>query len=272
MPKYLVFMDLDGTLLSNDHTSVSKRNKETIERLQKQGVIFYISTGRMYELAKITRNLLNDQVRLISSNGAVFEGANGREVTKLGSEAVELAYKICHVNHLPMMLFTPEEAYFTEKIPQFIAQNAGNFDEAFGYKKVEDFDELKSISDQITNGVVLSRGDMAELDDVRQKLSDSGLLRLSSSGVDNIEMIPLNTDKGTAVQAIQKEWNIDRDHTFVFGDGMNDVGMMQEAKMSVAMGNALKEVKKVANYTTETNVNDGIAVFLENFFAERPLD
>ena len=49
---------------------------------------------------------------------------------------------------------------------------------------------------------------------------------------------------------------------------MNDVGMMKQAKYSVAMGNALPEVKEIANFETDTNINDGLAKFLENFFKE----
>ncbi|GEO63104.1 HAD family hydrolase [Companilactobacillus nantensis] len=266
MPKYLVFMDLDGTLLSSDHKHISVRTKSTIERLQKHDVMFYISTGRMYELAKITQGLLNPNVHMITSNGAVFDGPAGQEVTHMGAKAVELAYQVTQVNKLPMMLFTPKEAYFTEKIPHFIAQNAGNFDEAFGYKEIKSLDELKEVASEITNGVVLSKGDLTELTQAHDKMAESKLLRLSSSGPDNIEMIPLKTDKGTAVKRIQLERGVDADHTFVFGDGMNDVGMMKEAKYSVAMGNGLAEVKEIANYVTETNANDGLAKFLENFF------
>ncbi|AYE38335.1 HAD family hydrolase [Companilactobacillus zhachilii] len=267
MPKYLVFMDLDGTLLC-DHKHISVRTKSTIERLQRHDIMFYISTGRMYELAKITQGLLNPNVHMITSNGAVFDGPAGQEITHLGGKAVELAYEVTQVNKLPMMLFTPEEAYFTEKIPRFIAQNTGNFDEAFGYREIKSFAELKEVESEITNGVVLSRGNMSELNQAREKMAETKLLRLSSSGVDNIEMIPLKTDKGTAVRRIQLERGVDADHTFVFGDGMNDVGMMKEAKYSVAMGNALAEVKKIANYETDTNDNDGLAKFLENFFKD----
>lgn len=266
MPKYLVFMDLDGTLLESDHKHISERNKSTIEFLQQRDVMFYIATGRMYELARITRARLNSQVRMITSNGAVFDGKDGREITKLGGTAVELAYQISQINKLPIMFFTPKKAYFSEKIPHFIAQNAGNFDDAFGYREIKGLLDLQKVENEITNGVILSRGSMDELDQARVKLNASGLLRVSSSGPDNIEMIPLNTDKGTAVRQIQQEQGVDYDHTFVFGDGMNDVGMMKEAKMSVAMGNGLEEVKKQANNVTSTNVEDGLAVFLENYF------
>ncbi|MQS75193.1 HAD family hydrolase [Companilactobacillus halodurans] len=266
MPKYLVFMDLDGTLLSADHKHISKRTKSVIEKLQKQDVQFYIATGRMYELARITQELLNPKVKMITSNGAVFDGRNGQEITKLGGKVVEMAYKITQVNKLPMMLFTPKKAYFTERIPDFIAQNAGNFDDSFGYREINNLSELKEIEDEITNGVVLSRGKDSELKEAHDNLLKTKMLRISSSNPRNLEMIPLKTDKGTAVRQIQLEQNVDSNHTFVFGDGMNDVGMMQEAKLSVAMGNGLKEVKKQANYVTEANVNDGLAIFLENYF------
>lgn len=273
MPKYLVFMDIDGTLLT-DHQYVSERTRATIERFQKQDVLFYIATGRMYELAKIVLDKVNADVRLVTSNGAVFEGAQGRELTKLGGAAVELAYLIARRDNLPMMLFTPDMAYYTEQIPRFVARNAANFDAdevSIGYEEVKSFTQLATIEDQITNGVILSREDMSRLDSAREKLTNSKLLRLSSSNPNNIEMIPLNTDKGTAVKQIQREQHVDAAHTFVFGDGLNDVGMMAEADLSVAMGNALPQVKKVANYVTDMNYNDGLALFLEKYFAAHPL-
>ncbi|KRN99665.1 hydrolase, had superfamily, cof family [Companilactobacillus kimchiensis] len=263
-------MDVDGTLMLN-HQNISQHTKDTIEKLQKKDIKFYIATGRMYELAMVAKNMLNHDVGLVTSNGAVFDGVNGREVTKLGNAAVELAYKVTQEAELPMMLFTPEKAYFTKKIPDFIARNAGNFDESFGYKEIENLAELIKIEDQITNGVILSRGNLSELVATREKLLASKLLRISSSSPDNLEMIPLNTDKGTAVKQLQLEQHVDPSHTFVFGDGLNDTGMMQEAELSVAMGNALPEVKKIANYETDTNINDGLAKFLERYFQKHPL-
>lgn len=272
MPKYLVFMDIDGTLLT-DHQYVSKRTKATIERLQHRDVQFYIATGRMYKLAATVRDKLNDDVQLVTSNGAVFDGIAGREVTKLGGAAVELAYLVARRDNLPMMLFTPDKAYYTEQIPRFIARNAANFDAgvaAIGYEEIKSFSQLARIEDEITNGVILSREDISRLDAAREKLVGSKLLRVSSSNPSNLELIPLGVDKGTAVKQIQRELSVDAAHTFVFGDGMNDVGMMAEAHYSVAMGNALPQVKKVANYVTDTNYNDGLAKFLENYFERQP--
>lgn len=271
MAKYLVFMDVDGTLLI-DHTYISNRTKKTIEKLQQQDVLFYIATGRMYELARIAQQMINSDVHLITANGAVFDGINGREITKLGAETVELTYRITQENHTPMILYTPETAYYTQQIPPFIAQTVGNFDSTkLGYQEIKNWSELKSIENDIINGVVVKKDEMSNLASVHEKLKSCQLMLLSSSSPDNLELIPLQTDKGTAIQKIQAEQQIDTKHTFVFGDGLNDLGMIEQADLSVAMGNALPAVKKAANYITGTNDNDGLADFLEQYFNKHPL-
>ena len=48
------------------------------------------------------------------------------------------------------------------------------------------------------------------------------------------------------------------------GDAGNDLHMIECAGMGVAMGNAFEEVKKAANYITDTNENDGVAKAIEH--------
>lgn len=134
------------------------------------------------------------------------------------------------------------------------------------YDSVADLDSLLAMSDQIINGIIVCQGAPALLATVKQRLAEQDVMSLSSSGPDNIELIPKGIDKATAIRQIQTLHGIDADHTFVFGDGQNDLGMLRAAKYSVAMGNALPEVKAVANYVTETNVNDGVAKFLQQHF------
>ena len=50
-----------------------------------------------------------------------------------------------------------------------------------------------------------------------------------------------------------------------FGDGMNDLTMLEYAGIGVAMGNAKEELKEIAQYTTLSNDQDGIAYALERF-------
>ena len=50
-----------------------------------------------------------------------------------------------------------------------------------------------------------------------------------------------------------------------FGDGHNDISMMRQAPISIAMGNAIDEVKEVATYITKSNQEDGIEYACKHF-------
>lgn len=52
-----------------------------------------------------------------------------------------------------------------------------------------------------------------------------------------------------------------------FGDEENAEGMLQSAGIGVAMQNAVPRIKEIANDTTASNANDGVALFLENYFS-----
>ena len=80
-------------------------------------------------------------------------------------------------------------------------------------------------------------------------------------------MIPLGVNKATAIQAVQNNLVIPQKNIISFGDGMNDLEMLQASGISVAMGNAVAELKKHAKFITDTNVEDGIANFLIDYFS-----
>lgn len=60
-------------------------------------------------------------------------------------------------------------------------------------------------------------------------------------------------------------YGLSLDEAMAFGDGGNDVPMVRDAALGVAMGNACDELKQVADYVTLSVDEDGIAVALEHF-------
>ncbi|KAF0394649.1 HAD-IIB family hydrolase [Pediococcus pentosaceus] len=81
-----------------------------------------------------------------------------------------------------------------------------------------------------------------------------------------MELIPKNINKSTAIKSIQQKFNIPSSRTISFGDGLNDIEMFQQSGISVAMGNSPETVKKYANHVTDSNLEDGIANFLIQYF------
>ena len=90
-------------------------------------------------------------------------------------------------------------------------------------------------------------------------------INVTASLSNNIELNSRDAHKGKALLELCRCLQIDPSQTMVFGDGLNDLTMLQTAALSVAMGNAVPQAKAVADYVTDTNDNDGVAKAIRRF-------
>ena len=82
----------------------------------------------------------------------------------------------------------------------------------------------------------------------------------------NCELSPRGIDKGVGVaRALEYLGRTGNARTFGFGDSGNDLGMLAAVETAVAMGNAMPEVKAVADYVTDDVVNDGTVTAMQHF-------
>lgn len=86
---------------------------------------------------------------------------------------------------------------------------------------------------------------------------------LKISGQHWVDISDEKANKGNALKAVQKRLQISKEQTLVFGDYHNDIEMIQEAGISFAMKNAHEEIKKIANFTTESNDDFGVEIVLK---------
>lgn len=82
------------------------------------------------------------------------------------------------------------------------------------------------------------------------------------------EILNKKASKGQAVQKLAKLLNISQHEVMAIGDHPNDYDMVQYAGIGVAMGNAVEEIKNIAQYITLTNNEDGVAKAIVNFVLE----
>jgi hydroxymethylpyrimidine pyrophosphatase-like HAD family hydrolase len=73
-----------------------------------------------------------------------------------------------------------------------------------------------------------------------------------------VDIYPKNTSKLTGIKAIANHFDLTLDDVITFGDGMNDLEMVQGVKMGIAMGNANPKVKEVAAMVTDSVNENGI--------------
>lgn len=81
-----------------------------------------------------------------------------------------------------------------------------------------------------------------------------------------VEYMPYKTNKGTGLIQLIKSLNISKDEVIAFGDGGNDLQLLQNSGWPVAMENACDELKPFAKIITKSNVEDGVADLLERIF------
>ena len=107
------------------------------------------------------------------------------------------------------------------------------------------------------------------LDDLKQALSDYDVLLI---GPEWLEIMPKGVSKASALKKICKRGGFTMDEIMAFGDAQNDIQMIESVGIGVAMGNAMEEVKAVANVVCDTNLNNGIGKTIDALLMGKEID
>ena len=101
---------------------------------------------------------------------------------------------------------------------------------------------------------------MSDIKKAKELLADNANITVTSSGPNNIEIMDKNATKGYALKQISEIYNIPLDNILAIGDNLNDEPMLKLVKYSVAMENAVPELKKISRYITDKpNSESGVA-------------
>ncbi|KRK70544.1 Cof-type HAD-IIB family hydrolase [Lacticaseibacillus nasuensis] len=269
MAPHLIISDIDGTL-AVDHTRVTPRTAATLSQLLDAGHEFYVASGRMYNLAHPIASQVDSRAEIIAANGAVYDFNGERVHHLLGAAALRATAEAAIAHRVTPMYFSDDQLFYITPPPADIQAGLEIFAPAENHIdliETGDVAGLLQYADRITNGLILSFTNVPALAEIRTALNAGGTLHVSASEPTNLELIPAHVDKAVAIRELQAKTGIPPERTIVFGDGLNDVGMLRAAGIAVAMGNALPEVKAVADHVTGANTEDGLAQFLETYFA-----
>ncbi len=260
----LVICDMDGTLLSSNHT-ISEYSKNIIAEINKKGIIFVIATGRPYLDAKFFRNQLGLKSFLITSNGAVAHNENDEEIIseKISEKFVnrildfEVDTKIYHRN-----IYKNDEWFIEYKIDGLDEFHA---ESGFPYH-IEDFNKFKN--NDITKFFYLGEADKIEILENRLKKEFSEDLTITISSSFCIELLKKGINKGNTIKKIAEYLNIPLKNAIAFGDGLNDYEMLNSVGKGFIMGNGSQRLKeKLPELEIIGTCNeDGVAKKLEEIF------
>ena len=114
-------------------------------------------------------------------------------------------------------------------------------------------------------------GHRIDIDEVKSVLEKYPELVAVTGGIRNIEVSDKKATKGAALMALADDLGVHPSEIIAFGDSENDITMLQDAGIGVAMGNSLDITIEAADAVTKTNDEEGVAIYLEELMADNKL-
>lgn len=256
--KMLLF-DLDGTLLQTDK-SISKATMYELEKCKNQGIMIGVSTSRSEKNSLKFIAELNPDV-VISSAGAlvkyrdkyVYKAEFTQIETKdLIKKAREICGKDCEIT-----IDTVDEHYWNYKI------DPKQQDKSWGDSVYTDFTDFEQASLKMCVEIF----DEKAAKQLQENLSECDCVRFSDGYW--YKFTKKTATKENAILHLCKMCGIATDDIVAFGDDFADIGMLKLCGVGVAMGNAIDEVKAIADCVIGDNDHNGIANYLQNLGLER---
>lgn len=261
----LIAIDLDGTTL-NENGVINPITIKVIRHLSYLGHKIIITTGRPNAISIDFYNQLKLNTPMINFNGAlIYKPRSKWRLEKSSQLSYEIVYDILKLKN-------------KYKIDLIVAEGKDFILGDRPYKNIPYLNDninpinLLTIHNLKKRPISLS---IFASPDVLNSISKiiqnkySNLLINSWGDWKNqaIEIISTDARKSLAVRYVANYYNINLSDVIAFGDGDNDLDMLNDAGLGIAMKNSNDNVKKIADLQTKfTNKNDGLAYFLIDYF------
>jgi len=250
-----VVLDLDGTLL-NSKKEVSKRNLEAVLSCYQRGMRIIFATARPPRAVNwfLPKDLL-DIGACVYYNGAQVLCKKSKIEFSV-SIPVSVTSEILDycLQHDPLIELTMEvndEWFSLIELDYITSMNART------NPIVKPLNEMKQY--EATKILISGNNKIAGL---FTKFGDKTNI-ITTDNNQLIQIMPLLASKESAITKLCNLYNVELDSVIVFGDDYNDIGLFKKAGYSIAMANAIEELKEIADEVTDSNDHDGVAVSLE---------
>lgn len=245
MSKKIVFFDIDGTLL-NEKKQLCKTTIHALNELKKRGVYVALATGRPPFMFKQLRKMLNIDTYVsytgsyvVCENELIYENTMDiNKVTELHEDAI--------LKNIPIVLMGKS----------FMQVTVDNHPDVIKVMERLQFD-YPTLNVVVPNEPVYQVLLFKRISKSYAKLFPQfQFIQWSKIASD---VLPATSSKSVGMKQIVQKLNINIENTYAFGDGMNDLDLMSTVGTSVAMGNAVDEVKEAADFVTTRVDESGIA-------------
>ena len=285
----LVAIDLDGTML-NQYGIITEKTKKAISKAQEKGVEVIIASGRAITSVKRFSKEINSNKYFISGNGAITYDIKNNKILYeniLSKTKALKIIKICEENSIYYNVYTENGIiaknlsyntlyYYKDNLTKpdenrthiNIVENVYDYFEQREEKilKIMICDEHKTVFNSIVRKLKeLSEIEVLEVSHMSRKIIKQGTDEIALEYF-YTEVSAKDVDKWNALEEIIGLMNISKEEVVTIGDNANDLKMITNAGLGVAMGESAPYVKQSADIIAPTNDEDGVAIILNKIF------
>ncbi len=267
----LIGLDLDGTTLTTDK-KLTSHTKEVLEACIRQGIEVLPATGRVWSGIPEELMKMEGVHYVISSNGAaVVELATGKAVYTNGI-AWDRALEVFDILERYDTFYDAYaegngwcEARFYENLDDYGIEPLIQRLVKSSRTCIEDLREWVKEHKSPIEKINMFFRDEEKRQQAFRELSGIPDLAVTCSLTNNLEINHCTCNKGDALLNLGKILGISMEQIMACGDGNNDLEMVRNAGVGVAMENGEDSVKEAADYVTVTNDEEGVARAIELF-------
>ena len=273
---HIIALDLDGTLFNRDR-QITPYTKEQIKKAVDRGIAVVISTGRPYVGLPLEEAAELGIRYAITTNGAAVYEIPTRTCLYEKCMSEDFSWKILGEvlkKHVHLDAFVHGDAYTQTSTLEVVRHSS--LPESTRNYILTTRDQVEDISDffkknhlrlqkATINFEVESDGGFVDREETKELLLSYPQIQVVCGGYNNLEFTSAGVTKGAGLRFLCEHLNIPIESAMVCGDSENDKDIMEAAGFAVAMGNAEKEIKEIADYVTATNEEDGVGLAIEKF-------
>jgi hypothetical protein len=267
-----IFIDLDGTLLCSNK-KISQRAKDAFEHARTRGYEPIICTGRDFHRARFFTDQVNCRYMIYVNGGCIFDFAKS-EILHQNFLEPAAALQLFNILNHPLC-----NTLIVNGSTRYLVQNQSWSSELTSHPmdtQIETADadffsrvgctQIIAVCPDANILKALKARVYSEMPHIAA-INQARYLTLNIEKPDYklfIDFAKYGTNKGSGVATFCEMFGIPRQDTIVIGDDINDVEMFQIAGLGVAMGNAIPQIRELADVIIDDNNCEGVAKFLES--------
>lgn len=262
----MICLDIDGTLL-DDNKHIQPQVKESLHRASEQGIQIALSTGRMPAGAELIEQELGIEcIKICSAGTYTIRHDQCINAEYMPNEAVRNVHEmLLEKFHVPLWIFR-DRSWFVTGVDEFVEHEIG----VIRYQpEIVDVRSLTQQWEQEGTGAnkLLVAANPEIIQEIYREMTERNWsdIDFACSADCFVEISPKGINKGRALAIVCEKLGIDLSETIAFGDQELDIPMVEIAGLGIAMGNAIPELKDVADFVTKSNNEAGIAYALEQY-------